>query len=79
MAGPANPSRKRKTFPDLDAPVPKPAPTKLIAESEDEELDEDSDAPEAVTLTGGRVVEEAKASALKAHQDRYVLLSSNNP
>ncbi|KAF8601006.1 hypothetical protein BDV93DRAFT_525053 [Ceratobasidium sp. AG-I] len=70
MAGPTDSSRKRKTFPDLGAPTPKPAPIKSDVESEEEASDGDSDVPEAVTLTGGRAAEEAKANALKAHQDR---------
>ena len=67
MAGSAESSRKRKTFQDLEALASRTISTKPILETGVERSDEDSDALEAVTLTGGRAAEKAKANALKAH------------
>ncbi|KAG8708938.1 hypothetical protein FRC08_018618 [Ceratobasidium sp. 394] len=64
--------RKRKTFPALDVPIPKPRIIRPAASSESADSDDDSDAPEAVTLTSGRAAADAKAGAIQDHRKRLL-------
>jgi hypothetical protein len=66
-------ARKQKTFPALDAPIPDPVATLPAATLDSDTSDDDSDVPEAVTLTGGRAAAHAKASAIEDHQKRCIL------
>ncbi|KAG8743554.1 hypothetical protein FRC10_011794 [Ceratobasidium sp. 414] len=64
--------QKRKTFPALDAPVPKLHAIGPATNSQSEDSEDESDAPEAVTLTSGRAAADAQSSAIQDHRKRLL-------
>jgi hypothetical protein len=70
MARSGTSSSKQKTFPPLDAPIPKSTVIELDNQSDNDTSSDESDAPEAETLSGGRAAAAARVVAIEQYQQK---------